>query len=397
MSAERVTVERLIRTALLVPMDNPNSPTCRWGLPLLLWGSPGIGKSARIKAASNSIQLPCETTFPATRAPEDFSGALFIKGEELTVECILGAVRRLLKKDGANSRGVLFLDEVSCAPQAVQAALLSVVLDRCVGDTDLPPGVRILSAANPPHEAAGGWDLTPPMANRFAHMDYPMLTVAEWTRWLSGEEEEEVESLIAGESLVKANWVPSWAKATGIMMGFMHTAGTLYEMPPQGHPDRTKAWPSPRSWEMATRAVATCLALGESQHIQMQFVKFCVGKGQAAAWSEWVDKADLPNPKDMCTRGWAPDKKRIDRTVAALRAMSGFVLSIENEEDRVKMAGGAWRVLQKVDDAGQLDVAIPCAKQLVQAKLDYETHAELKEHAKPVLLRIGKTNIVPGS
>jgi MoxR-like ATPase len=42
----------------------------------------------------------------------------------------------------------------------VQAALLRVVLERTVGDLSLPADVAVVAAANPPEQAADGWDLS---------------------------------------------------------------------------------------------------------------------------------------------------------------------------------------------------------------------------------------------
>jgi MoxR-like ATPase len=67
---------------------------------------------------------------------------------------------------------MLFFDEISTAPPAVQAALLRVVLEREVGDLSLPPSVSIVAAANPPERTVGGWDLTAPLANRFCHLQW---------------------------------------------------------------------------------------------------------------------------------------------------------------------------------------------------------------------------------
>jgi hypothetical protein len=47
-----------------------------------------------------------------------------------------------------------------------------VVLDRTVGDLVLPPGVSVVAAANPPEQAAGGWELSAPLADRFCHLDW---------------------------------------------------------------------------------------------------------------------------------------------------------------------------------------------------------------------------------
>jgi hypothetical protein len=52
----------------------------------------------------------------------------------------------------------------------VQAALLRVVLERTVGDLSLPADVAVVAAANPPEQAADGWDLSAPLANRLCHL-----------------------------------------------------------------------------------------------------------------------------------------------------------------------------------------------------------------------------------
>jgi MoxR-like ATPase len=72
----------------------------------------------------------------------------------------------------------LFIDEITtCMPQ-VQAALLRVILHRKVGTKVLPPRVRIVAAANPPDEISGGFQLTPPLANRFCHIVWEMTPAA---------------------------------------------------------------------------------------------------------------------------------------------------------------------------------------------------------------------------
>ena len=38
----------------------------------------------------------------------------------------------------------------------------------------LPAGVRVVAAANPPDEAADGWELAAPLANRLVHLDWPV-------------------------------------------------------------------------------------------------------------------------------------------------------------------------------------------------------------------------------
>ena len=137
------------------------------GVPAVLWGSPGTGKSSAVMALAESAGLRCEVVIASIREPSDFSGLPII---------VDGGVRfappEWAKNLADQGSGVLFLDEISTAPPAVQAALLRVVLERVVGDLALPSNIAIVAAANPPDQAADGWDLSAPLANRFCHLDW---------------------------------------------------------------------------------------------------------------------------------------------------------------------------------------------------------------------------------
>jgi MoxR-like ATPase len=160
-------LEGVILVSLLTPWGNPSNPECTWGIPILIWGAPGIGKSGRISYISLCLGLPPEVTYPATNQPENVSGALIPDGQGSgTIFPLLAGVKRLIQ----NKQGVWIIDELSCARPAVQAAFLGAVYERRVGEEKLPGGIRIIAAANPPEEAAGGWELEPPMANRFCHI-----------------------------------------------------------------------------------------------------------------------------------------------------------------------------------------------------------------------------------
>src|SRR4029078_2125098 len=115
----------------------------------------------------------CETVIASIREPADFAGLPVVSGAGATV-AVEFAPPRWARRLAAVETGLLFFDEISTAPPAVQAALLRVVLERTVGDLALPEGVAVVAAANPPEQGADGGGLTPPLANRFCHLDWPV-------------------------------------------------------------------------------------------------------------------------------------------------------------------------------------------------------------------------------
>ncbi|MGC4042913.1 MAG: hypothetical protein QM758_03845 [Armatimonas sp.] len=110
----------------------------------LLWGPPGVGKSAAIVAWAKKRGLRCWTVLASVREPADFGGLPILGapvetgiGSEPVPSVGFAPPRFAL--EAARDGGVIFLDELTTAPPAVQAALLRAVVDRAFGDLELDP------------------------------------------------------------------------------------------------------------------------------------------------------------------------------------------------------------------------------------------------------------------
>src|ERR1700744_5908581 len=202
-------------------------------VPVLLWGAPGTGKTSAIRSMAEAMDLPCETVIASIREPSDFAGLPIVVGE--VVRFAPPAWARRLAESG---RGLLFLDELSTAPPAVQAALLRVVLERAVGALTLPDEVAVVAAANPPEQAADGWDLSAPLANRLCHLTWQTdpRSVAEGLAGGWGP--------APGPDL-GGDWAAEEILARGLVGAFLRVRPALPGAPPTDPGTAGRSWPSP--------------------------------------------------------------------------------------------------------------------------------------------------------
>ncbi|MEF2524672.1 MULTISPECIES: AAA family ATPase [Streptomyces] len=322
--------------------------------PVLLWGEPGIGKSAGMQQLADALGTGLETVIASVHEPSDFAG-LPIVGDDPAATGVPMAPPDWAVRLARTGHGLLFLDELSSAPPAVQAALLRVVLERRVGSLVLPEGVRIVAAANPPASAADGWHLSPPLANRFVHLDWTHdpRTVA---RGMAGTWPE-----TALPAVDPARIPGAVARARGAISGFLTARpGLVHHMPNEAEA-RGRAWPSPRTWEMALRLLATGYAAGSSREALAAALAGAVGDGAGLELLAYLENLDLPDPDRVLADPGAfalPD--RGDRQLAFLIAV---VAAVQAEPTRPRWEAG-WAVLAKAVDAGVPDVAARAAADL---------------------------------
>lgn len=323
-------------------------------VPVLLWGPPGAGKSSAVEDMCRSIDTTYEVVIASIREPSDFSGLPVI-----TDNGVEFAPPRWAKRLSDAGSGVLFLDEISTAPPAVQAALLRVVLERVVGDLVLPEELAIIAAANPPDQAADGWDLSAPLANRFCHLDWHVdpMTVAT--------------GLVAGFPtpvipVLPKDWEIHIPTAAGLVGGFLSIRQSLVIQPPVERALAGRAWPSPRTWEMLARLLAAALAIEASTESRRNLVIGCVGEGAGIEFLTWIQELDLPDPEAALTDpNSVTFPERGDLLYAALSAVAGAVVS--NPTPDRWLAG--WRVLEKAAHQSP-DIGAIAARVLAQNRPD---------------------------
>jgi MoxR-like ATPase len=343
-------MSRVVRSALALAIGAR--------VPVLLWGGAGLGKSSAVREMANAASLPCETVIASIREPSDFAGLPIVAAEGDSVRFAPPSWALRLAEAG---RGVLFLDEISTAPPAVQAALLRVVLERTVGDLTLPDAVTVVAAANPPEQAADGWDLSPPLANRFCHLDWD-LDASEWAEGILAGFDQPTVPQVTDESMRK-----ELNNARAHVGAFVSARSHLLHAHPGNEAAAGRAWPSPRSWEMAARLTAAGKVSGALDQVQALAVAGAVGPGAAAEFLAWREDLDMPDPESVLldpTSFRLPD--RGDRAYAALAALTAAVIG-DNTASRWE---AAWTAISAATQRRQADIAVAAIRTLIAHRPD---------------------------
>ncbi len=188
-------------------------------LPVFIWGAPGIGKSSIVKEIARENGLEFIDLRLSLLDPTDLKGIPFFDAESREG---VWAKPSFLPKSDDKSRGILFLDEINTAPPAVQASAYQLILDRRVGEYELPDGWSIIAAGNRENDRGVIYKMPPPLANRFVHFEMEV-DFEDWKHW-------------AYRSGVDSSIIAFLAFDKEMLFGFDATSNE-------------KSFATPRSWE----------------------------------------------------------------------------------------------------------------------------------------------------
>ena len=401
--------KNIIKAALFTPISHG-----RWGLPLLLWAGPGVAKTSVLEDVAAQFALPCETLSPSERGEGAF-GVVPVPeradGEEMLLTY---PAPEWTKKFLALGRGLVFVDEITSSPPALMPPLMGLFLARRIGGHVLPKGVRVMAAANPPEMAASGYDLPMPLANRMGHIDWEGPTVEEHAQWMlrgasgnsgvarllnemdedaGAEPSEEVEELSfdakGEEERVLKQWPEAWARAAGVETAFLQSKTDAKNRQPRvGDPSGTRAWPSDRTWEMATRAYASSIVHKLSEAETEAFVEAFIGAGAATEWFAFMRANDLPNAAHLLDGKvtFDHDSRRVDRTVAVLQSCVALVAP-RAAAKRTERSAVLWDIIHKLTtDSADYDILVPTAQALIESDLySMKSCAKVLAKLNPIL------------
>lgn len=317
-------------------------------VPVVLWGPPGQGKTSVIKRIAKDQGRHLEVILASIREPQDFAGLPIIANGLATITPPDWAKRLSQVKDG-----ILFTDEVNTAPPSVQAALLRVCLDKVAGDCHLGDDTSVIAAANPPEQAADGWDLAPPLANRFCHIDWelPSEVVRDGLsgNWINFEiqlpnETELQNSLIAERAALS---------------GFLASRPDLTTVIPKSSAEQGRAFPTPRSWEMVAILSGWVTACNLEQSVRRLAVLGCVGPGPAAEYITYRENIDLPNPEQLIE---SPKDFVIPTRMDKVYVIGASIMAALRNNTTRERWNSVGLIIERIASSGHPDLAVTFAR-----------------------------------
>lgn len=283
--------------------------------PLLVWGAPGIGKTAIIEDIAKmyyGVNAKKERRIIdydlMTMAPEDFFLPT-VQGKTSTGD--IGPDTRAVRvpdkplplymisdKDGdakANGPdgkgGIIFFDEIARCSQPVQNVCLKLFNERRLGDWVLGSKWVMIAAANrEADDETGTYKFSSTLGNRVRQINYAP-KFEDWNVWASSEVDEEGEFIVSREILAFVRF-HSEATADG-----KSNSGYFYNLDPEvkaATGGSNTIFASPRSWTNASIAVRELqkMAIRDGERLTDDDIENevaqQVGKDAAAAYVGFV-------------------------------------------------------------------------------------------------------------
>ncbi|MCS6787552.1 MAG: MoxR family ATPase [Thiobacillaceae bacterium] len=238
--------------------------SCAQGIhtPVMLWGPPGVGKSQIIAGIARRHNARLVDIRLSQMEPTDLRGIPFKTADDR----VKWSVPEMLPDPDTKEPGILFLDEINAAPPSVSAAAYQLILDRRLGEYVMPKNWAIFAAGNRQGDRGVTYAMPAPLANRFTHYHVEP-NLDDWVAWAL---ENNIDERIIGFLRFRPD--------------------LLFRYDPAHNPE---AFPSPRSWEYADRALKK---FGQRPDLLTDTLQACVGDDVGIELRAFIDNMqNLPD------------------------------------------------------------------------------------------------------
>lgn len=277
---------------------------------VMLWGPPGIGKSQAVRKIAKDLGRETGKRAVVTDVrlllfnPIDLRGIPTANADKTLAVWLKPQIFQM--DDSDDVINVLFLDEISAAPQSVQAAAYQITLDRVVGEHKLPDNCIVVAAGNRVTDKSVAFKMPKALANRLCHIEVTG-GMDSWCKWAV---ESGIHEKVLGFLSFRADY----------LMNFDGSGDDL-------------AFATPRSWEMVSNLLNTVNADVDKIY---PLVAGCIGTGIAVEFRSWCKIYDeLPAVRDIFDGKTPPMPKGTDGLYALVSSMTAYAREHKDDVKRV--------------------------------------------------------------
>ncbi len=283
--------------------------------PVVVWGPPGSAKSM----IAQQVAAGAGRTYVDVRAllldPVDLRGIPWRDGSDRT----RWAPPAFLPPTDDPGRWLINLEELPSAVPMVQAALYQLVLDRKVGEYELPEGASLIACGNREVDRGVVHRMPTPLASRFVHLEI-RVDAEDWLAWGA-------EHGIAPEVLFFVSMRPE----------------LLHAFDPQS---KEKAFCCPRTWEMVSGIVNRRASLDPA--VERALFRGTVGEAAAVEFSAFLKVwRELPHPKAVIDD---PANAIVPDNASALIALCGSLYRMADDITLASIVTYAQRLRREVGE-----------------------------------------------
>jgi hypothetical protein len=128
---------------------------------------------------------------------------------------------------------------------------------------------------------------------------------------------------------------------------------------PKATAEAGRAFPTPRSWEMAATLLGFATAAQSSAFTRRTLIAGVIGVGTTGEFLSYIDELDLPNPEDLLAHPETFEAPTRGDKVYAIGASVLAIVRDNNTPERWKAAG---RLIAVIAKSNHSDVAVAIGK-----------------------------------
>lgn len=277
---------------------------------VMLWGPPGVGKSQAVRQIAKEIELNTNKKVKVTDVrlllfnPIDLRGIPTANADKTLAVWLKPQIFQM--DDSEDIVNILFLDEISAAPQSVQAAAYQITLDRVVGEHKLPENCIVIAAGNRVTDKSVAFKMPKALANRLLHIEVEG-SFSSWRKWAVSSG---INSKVLGFLSFRQNY----------LMGFDSSSEDL-------------AFATPRSWEMVSNLLNT---VSDDVDKMYSLIAGLVGTGVAVEFRSWAKVYNqLPDIEEIFSGKMPSLPKSADALYALTASMTAYAREHKNDMPKI--------------------------------------------------------------